>query len=232
MVDGGLLAVVLGEAGLEDQFDIAPGAEHQIGIGHKLADGAGRIAAPGFPQLRTIIAVEGNLHALLARGLHGGQRGLGRGGAQRGGYARNVQPFGAVEQGGPVGIAEVRQGEGGAGAVIEDIRRAVDGARRQEIEAHAAGAGGDGRDVDAPAPQFLERGQAQFIFRHDGDHFGRMAEPLQAQRHIGLGAADEGLQVRQGGQGINPGRGQADKQFSEADDGRGHRRHSPFSERF
>ncbi len=164
----------------EDQFDVAPGAEDQVGLAHQRVNGRGRVAAPGLPELGPEIAVVRHLQAQAARDLHGFQSGFRAVGAERGGNARHMKPGSAFQQACPGCSRKRRRGEGGARAVIEDVGRALDGAGRQEIEPHAPGRGLDARDIDAPAAQLLQGGEAEVVVGHDGDHLRRLAEALQA----------------------------------------------------
>ena len=61
---------------------------------------------------------------------------------------------------------------------------------------------------------------AQCVFRHDADHIGLMAQTPHTDSHIGFGACDVKLQLRQFLEKAAAQRVEPDQQFSEADKGR------------
>ncbi len=126
-----------------------------------------------------------------------------------------MQPLGAGQHADPVDRAEIGPGKSRVRPIVENVRRPLNGARRQEVQPHSPGPCRDIRYIDTPTPQLIGGCRAQTVVRHDRNHLRRVAEARQTDQDIGLGAADAQRQGRQRIQQMTARRGQTYQQLAE-----------------
>ncbi len=176
---------------------------------------AGGLAGPEF---RAVVQVEADGQPVPPG--HRARLGndAGRGGGERGCDAGPVQPSRAVEDARPVEIAGLRVREGAAGAVVDDLARALARALFEKINADPLAAARDVRDVHAEPAQLVDRPLREVVFGKPGHERRAGAELREHHRDIRLGAAKGNLKVRRLRQPQPAWRGEAQHDFSKGDD--------------
>ena len=94
----------------------------------------------------------------------------------------------------PVDIAGLGQGHGGVFAVIDHLGGTGVGAGLQVVDAHAAGAADDAGGIHAELAQLLDALVGDHVFGQHGEEGHILLVIGQGDGHVGLAAAEGGLQ--------------------------------------
>lgn len=192
--------------------------EQDVGFGHQPAQDRRRVAAPRVPQLGTEVAVERHLHACRACRPHRSQDAVGRLLTERRRHAGHVQPVPIRQQRRPVVRAATGTREDRVRAVVEHFARPLDGARRQEVQAHAPCGLLHGARIHAMPAQLAQRGFAQRVVRHQPDHARIVAEARQRHGDVRFRATDMHVEHGRLQQHLSPGCTEAQQQLTKTDD--------------
>ena len=115
------------------------------------------------PELAAVVKVAAHGDALRLAGLEGIQADLGAFATKRGSDAGEVEPVGAGEDLVPVEVRALRERDGGAGTVVDDLGGALGGALLDEVDAETRTAPDDVLRVDAETADLVASGGAKRV---------------------------------------------------------------------
>ena len=190
-------------------------AEDQVAAGHEGGHHLGSGLAV-LPELLAIVQVAGHLHAELIGHLDGLEAGVGRALAQGRRDAGPVEPVGAGEHLAPVHHAGLDLGDGGVRAVVNDLAAAGHGPGLEIVDAHAVAAVHHAVEVHPQTAEFGQTHIGDIVLGHARHEMRIDAVVGQRHGHIGLAAAEGGVELPGLREAQIPRRGKAKHHFAES----------------
>ena len=126
-----------------------------------------------------------------------------------------MEPVGSLEDLVPVHHAGLDLGDGGMGPVIDDFGAARNGAGLQVIDPHAVTAPDDAVGADAEAAELRDAHVGDVVLGKTGDELGVDAVIGQGDSHVGLAAAEGGVELMGLREAQVTGGGEAKHHFAE-----------------
>ena len=127
-----------------------------------------------------------------------------------------MEPLHAVERLVPVDIAGLGQRDGGIGTVVDDLARALVRAALEIVDAHAAFARDDALGIHIEAAQLRLAGVRDGVIGQDRQERRVLAVVGKGDGHVGLAAAEGGLEHRGLEEALLSGRLQAQHDLTES----------------
>ena len=158
--------------------------------GHDLGGGLAVL-----PEFLAVIEVAGDLHAHLVGDLDRLEASVGGALAQGRGDAGPVEPVGPFEDLVPVDHTWLDLGDGGMGTVIDDLGAAGDGTGLEIVDAHPVTAIDDAVGAHAEAAEFREAHVGDVVLRKTGHELGVDTVVGKGNGHVGLAAAEGGIEL-------------------------------------
>ena len=148
-----------------------------------------------LPQVLAVVQIAGDGDASLLGFLHGLDAQLHGALGDSGGDAGDVEPIHTFKGLVPVDIAGLCLGDGGVLTVVDNLAGAGVGAGLQEVDAHAALVGADdAAGIHAELAQVLDALVGYGVLGQHGEEGYILAVVSQGDGHVGLAAAEGGLQ--------------------------------------
>ena len=191
-----------------------------VGDGHvdilcDLAHDLARLLAV-LPEVLAVVEVAGDGDAALLRLLDGRNGKLHRALADGGRDAGDVEPLHALKGLVPVDIAGLGQRDGGIGTVVDDLARTLVRAALEIVDAHAALARDDALGIHVETAQLRLAGIRDGVIGQDRQERRVLAVVGKGDGHVGLAAAEGGLEHRGLEEALLSGRLQAQHDLTES----------------
>ena len=190
-------------------------AENQVAAGHK----GGHHLRGGLavlPELLAIVQVAGHLHAEFVGYLDGFQARVSRSLAQGRRNAGPVEPVGAGEHLAPVHHAGLDLGDGRIRTVVHHLAATGHGPGLEIIDAHAVAAVHHAVEVHPQAAELCQTHIGDIVLGHARHEMRIDAIVGQRHGHIGLAAAECGVELPGLREAQIPRRGKAKHHFAES----------------
>ena len=177
-----------------------------------------------LPEILAEVQVAGDRDAALLGFLHGLEAEILRALGDGRGDAGDVEPLDAFKSLVPVNVAGAGNSDGGAGTVVDNLARAGIGAGLEIVDAETALVGTDNAaGIHAKLAKLFHALVRDDVFRQNGQEGHILVIVGQGDRHIGLAAAEGGLEHRTLEESLQTGRFKTKHDFAE-----GHEFHNSF----